>query len=1219
MKKKILALLLACLMIVSIFPMTILADDHEHTCPGTGAKHTLNNCEWEKIETVDPVCGDWGYTRYKCKECGDYFAADFVKPTGDEHVWVIDVEAVAATCTTAGKTEGKHCDKCGTVIASETRPALGHEFVEDHRDGDCLTGGFIYYKCSRCDETKKEAIAETGRGHIWGTTPDRIEKEPTTTEEGKAIYKCTACGAEKTVPIRKLPEEVHTHTLVAHEAVDATCTTDGHGAYWECSACGKKFSDAAGTTEITAVPTISALGHKYETAEKLDYDIILESVHAGCTTKGYVKSECSRCHDIKTREIPAGQHSFDLTGEPTAKKEPTCTEYGYEFYGCTKCTDPNAVYTKRLEKKTHTTYDDATSTDKSVTAADCVTAGKKEWKCGMCGTGLSATIDALGHDAKTITVAANCHTKGYEFTYCTRDICPMAAVKTKVADDGLTYVVSVKDGKVSDAADAAAVHLLTFKLTTADVDTSKHAFSAWETLNDATCTTAGRKFRFCTLCDGTFTETEVIPPKGHNFDLTNGATEVAGTRVASTCSEAGKVTVKCARCDATEEQTLPKLNHDYVLTADQESICGKPAYKSWQCTNCGDVKREEGATTPEPAKGYYDTEDDARDIHIGLRDSSTWTVKREGNCIVVGLYVAVCDECGQNVLIRIDGTGNGHVVGIISQDYLAPTCTETGHYKIYKCSACGETVMCDGTGKIVSADTDVIPALEHDWNKVSASTATCTTGGVGEKWTCNRCGVIDPEHNGTVSGPLGHNWGELQPEKAQTCTEGGRNAYKQCTFCKVYTANDGETTVANLSDLNTPSLGHDMVVTDHRDVTCKLYGYVHHECARCGALDVEYIDNFAKALDHDYSGDPTIIPATCTEDGSKTWNCTHPGCTETKVEPIAKLGHKNAAGETLVDDCMDTPTDRVCVNDGCGIVVGKSHNNLFYKEVEATCLDYGYTIAVCEKCGYSKVTDVDDSYLAAHNYVGTETTPATITSKGVMTYECTVCHDSYTEEIPALTGVQYIIAIDNAVKAGAGFAGGSKVAVTVSLKCGQTDVWGINFDLGYDATLLKFEKAEFVSEKLINGTKAVDNGDKISVVAFAPNSADKQMQNATIEGEEAVVTLYFTILPQDGARTTFTFLNQQTIQIAEDGTSAMVNSEGVAATLDAKSLMNVNEDMGIDLADAFALYQLITNGEYDVTADLDRDGEITLADFEILYTYITGGITYEDILANMAQ
>lgn len=1219
MKKKILALLLACLMIVSIFPMTILADDHEHTCPGQGAKHTLNNCDWEKIETVAPVCGNWGYTRYQCKECNDYFAADFVKPTGDEHVWVTDVEAVAATCTTAGKTEGKHCEKCGTVIASETIPALEHDFVEDHRDGDCLTGGFIYYKCSRCDETKREAIPETGNGHTWGATPDRIEKEPTTTEEGKAIYKCTVCNAEKTVPIRKLPETVHTHTLVKVDAVAATCTTAGNNAYWKCGECGKMFSDAVGTTEITAVPTIDAFGHLYADATKQDYDEIMDRLDAGCATAGYVKSKCSRCGAEKTRDIPAGQHSFDLEGAPTAHKDPTCTEYGYDFYGCTKCTDPNAVYARRIDKRPHSTYED--STVKSTTPATCTTAGSKNWKCNACGLDQSKTIDALGHDVVTITVEVNCHSKGYEFTYCKRSGCTVEEISTYAASDGLTYVVSVKGGKVSSDADAAKVRLLTFKLTTDDVDLNKHAFTEWEILNDATCTTAGRKFRYCPLCDGTITETETIPAKGHEFSLENGATEVADTKVPATCSATGMVTVKCARCDATEKQTIPKLNHDYGTGTFHPSICGKPAYTVYECANCHDTYTEYGDTIEEPKVGYFDNEEDAKAIHPGLRASTTWTVKREGNCIVVGLYIAVCDECGMNVLIRIDGTGTGHVEGTVSQDYLAPTCTAPGHYKIYECSKCHETVMCDGEGKIVSGTDSTIPATGHTWNKEAASTADCTHPGVAEKWTCTVCSAVDPEHNGEETGALGHDWSEIVLEVPATCTTAGTKAYQKCNRCGAFTTDGGTTTFTDEAGLVLAALGHDVVMTDNRDVNCTLYGYKHYECELCHDLEQEYINDYKTALGHDYSGDPTVTPATCTEDGSKTWNCTHPGCTETKVETIAKLGHKNAAGETLVDDCMDTPTDRACVNDGCGIIVGKSHNNLFYKEVEATCLDYGYTIAVCEKCGYSKVTDVKDDYLADHDFIVDEEIPATITSKGLIRYKCSRpgCDATKTEEIPALTGVQYIIAIDNAVKAGAGLAGGSKVAVTVSLKCGQTDVWGINFDLGYDAALLKFEKAEFVSEKLINGTKAVDNGDKISVVAFAPNSADKQMQNATIEGEEAVVTLYFTILPQNGARTTFTFLNQQTVQIAEDGTSAMVYSEGVNAELVAEELMNVNADMGIDLADAFALYQLITNGEYDVTADLDRDGEITLADFEILYTYITGGITYENILANMAQ
>ncbi len=52
------------------------------------------------------------------------------------------------------------------------------------------------------------------------------------------------------------------HTLTEHKAKDATCTENGNLAYWECTDCGKLFSDKNGKTETTlAAVTIAAKGH----------------------------------------------------------------------------------------------------------------------------------------------------------------------------------------------------------------------------------------------------------------------------------------------------------------------------------------------------------------------------------------------------------------------------------------------------------------------------------------------------------------------------------------------------------------------------------------------------------------------------------------------------------------------------------------------------------------------------------------------------------------------------------------------------------------------------------------------------------------------------------------------------------------------------------------------------------------------------------------------
>ena len=52
------------------------------------------------------------------------------------------------------------------------------------------------------------------------------------------------------------------HTLTEHRAKEPTCTESGNLAYWECTDCGKLFSDKDGKTETTlAAVTIAAKGH----------------------------------------------------------------------------------------------------------------------------------------------------------------------------------------------------------------------------------------------------------------------------------------------------------------------------------------------------------------------------------------------------------------------------------------------------------------------------------------------------------------------------------------------------------------------------------------------------------------------------------------------------------------------------------------------------------------------------------------------------------------------------------------------------------------------------------------------------------------------------------------------------------------------------------------------------------------------------------------------
>lgn len=148
-------------------------------------------------------------------------AAICYKECVNGHTEVID-EAVAATCTATGLTEGKHCSVCGTVITAQTETAkIDHtEVIDEAVAATCTSTGLTEGKhCSVCGET---IVAQT-----------ETAKAPHTEVIDKAVAAtCTATG---------LTEGKHCsvcgETTVAQTVVSASghADNDGDGT---CDACG---------------------------------------------------------------------------------------------------------------------------------------------------------------------------------------------------------------------------------------------------------------------------------------------------------------------------------------------------------------------------------------------------------------------------------------------------------------------------------------------------------------------------------------------------------------------------------------------------------------------------------------------------------------------------------------------------------------------------------------------------------------------------------------------------------------------------------------------------------------------------------------------------------------------------------------------------------------------------------------------------------------------
>ncbi len=106
-------------------------------------------------------------------------------------------------------------------------------------------------------------------------------------------------------------------TSTYHKAVAASCTTAGNSAYYTCNDCGRLFSDAACSNQITLADTvIAAFGHtagKYSSDETYHWHL--------CATCGA---------DLDDSE----KHAWD---DGVVTVQPTETQTGLRVYTCTVC------------------------------------------------------------------------------------------------------------------------------------------------------------------------------------------------------------------------------------------------------------------------------------------------------------------------------------------------------------------------------------------------------------------------------------------------------------------------------------------------------------------------------------------------------------------------------------------------------------------------------------------------------------------------------------------------------------------------------------------------------------------------------------------------------------------------------------------------------------------------------------------------------------------
>ena len=197
-----------------------------------------------------------------CTSCGKIFtdAEGIVEydpdPCKDGHTIVID-QGKAATCTTDGLTEGKHCSVCKTVLVPQEVIPASHNWEENFtidKEPSCTTEGRKSIHCKKCGETKDEQVIPA-TGHDF-TEWETIE-ETSCTKEGITQRRCKICGFTETKKLDKKAHEWGTEYTVDQPA---TFAADGSKSI-HCKNC-ETISEAIAIPRINSVK-ISATAYTY--------------------------------------------------------------------------------------------------------------------------------------------------------------------------------------------------------------------------------------------------------------------------------------------------------------------------------------------------------------------------------------------------------------------------------------------------------------------------------------------------------------------------------------------------------------------------------------------------------------------------------------------------------------------------------------------------------------------------------------------------------------------------------------------------------------------------------------------------------------------------------------------------------------------------------------------------------------------------------------------
>ena len=570
MKKRLLSMLMAVLMIVSLVPAVALADG--------------SNCEHKNVSEIvvekNATAKQPGITAKVCKDCGEVEWCN-VTPFVTKRNYCttctnpVTVEVQKATCTEAGLTV-TYCGTCGQPIdgiAAKGEAALGHDYAFTVVvKPTCNKDGWGYAQCKVCGEPIYVANAAAAVELL----PADAEKEDVAAVE--ALFAMTNKGHKDTKALTTVTEKVvdkdgktiatpavaatHVETIcgiavaldkdgnLVSEIYGTVPTGAGKEADKICADCNYvlpgKTLDGLNDAHKSAMKVIKEGEQPYRDKDDNDakVDGVTDVVYCAICNKTFGGTTISydKWNNVKADNVPG------VTTEIRNAKDATCEVAGYTGDTYTW------VMTKPATKDTEAEY-------------------------GFVLSQVGTEIPALGHHFVAVEgKAPTCTEAGYNYNgYYKCDRVDKDGDPICNATKGNSYQIPVP----------ALGHKMTVKV-----------------LVEATCQHQGLNVYACSVCN-TPLKNEDGNIAYYTAKVDHVAADELANVVAATCTEAGYSGDQvCKWCGETlkKGEEVPALGHKTEVKDAKAATCTEAGYTGDEvCTVCGETVKK---GTEIPALGH---------------------------------------------------------------------------------------------------------------------------------------------------------------------------------------------------------------------------------------------------------------------------------------------------------------------------------------------------------------------------------------------------------------------------------------------------------------------------------------------------------------------------------------------------------------------------------------------------------------------------------------